>query len=97
MEFRDLKITVRAGKQPCSWMPAGVVYYVRKAKLEDPTRAGICIFALSTILPAITGAMLGLEPGDERLKLMRGWQCPDPETGTLLDIEALPSDSGPAC
>jgi len=74
-------------------MPAGTVYYVRNAKLEIPEGAGICIFALSSILPAITGAMLRLDPDNNRLNLQRDRQCPEPETGTILHIEALPPES----
>jgi uncharacterized repeat protein (TIGR04076 family) len=71
-------------------MPAGTVYYVRNAMLEMPPGVGICIFALSSILPAMTGAMLDTDPGGERLNLQRDWQCPEPETGTILHIENVP-------
>jgi uncharacterized repeat protein (TIGR04076 family) len=89
MAFRDLKVSVVKAEGKCSRTKPGATFYVRNAKLEIPPGEGICLFALSSILPPLTGAMMKTAPGDGMLDVLQEWQCPDPLAKVIFRIEPV--------
>ena len=89
MAFRDLKVTVVKVEGKCSRTKPGATFYVRNAKLEIPPGQGVCLFALSSILPPLTGAMMKTAPGDGMLDVLQEWQCPDPLAKVIFRIEPI--------
>jgi len=87
MFFKDLKITAVKVEGPCSRTKVGTTFYVRNACLEVPAGESVCIFALGSILPVISGAIIRNEPERGVLDLLQEWQCPDPEAKVVFRIE----------
>lgn len=88
MNFKDLKIMVVKAEGPCSRTKAGTTFYVRNACLEIPPGESVCIFALGSLLPVISGAIIRNEPEQGVLDLLQEWQCPDPAAKVVFRIEA---------
>jgi uncharacterized repeat protein (TIGR04076 family) len=89
MTFKNLKVTVTKVEGNCSRSKAGTTFYIRNAKLEIPPGQSVCIFALSSILPPITGAMMKTEKGEGMLDILQEWQCPDPLAKVIFKIEEI--------
>ncbi len=89
MAFKDLKITVVSAEGPCSRMKQGVEFYVRNAKLEIPEGKSVCIFALGSILPVLSGAIIRNMEDEGILNVLQEWQCPDPLSKVIFRIEEL--------
>jgi len=87
MIFKDLKITAVKVEGPCSRTRVGTTFYVRNARLEVPAGESVCIFALGSMLPVISGAIIRSEPEYGVLDLLQEWQCPDPEAKVVFRIE----------
>lgn len=87
MAFTDLKITVKHAEGDCSRMCAGRQFFVRNAKLEIPPGESVCIFALGSLLPVISGAIIKAEKGESILDILNEWQCPDPLAKVIFKIE----------
>jgi uncharacterized repeat protein (TIGR04076 family) len=87
MGFKDLKITVVRAEGPCSRSKVGSTFYVRNACLEIPAGEKVCIFALSSLLATLSGAIIKNEKGEGILDLLQDWQCPDPEAEVIFRIE----------
>ncbi len=87
MVFKDLKITAVKVEGPCSRTKLGTTFYVRNARLEVPPGESVCIFALGSMLPVISGAIIRNEPEQGVLDLLQEWQCPDPEAKVIFRIE----------
>jgi uncharacterized repeat protein (TIGR04076 family) len=90
MRFRNLKVTAVKVEGSCSRTRPGATFYVRNAKLELPPGESICLFALSSVLPPLTGAMMNTAPGEGMLDLLQEWQCPDPLAKVVFRIEQIP-------
>lgn len=89
MAFKDLKVTVVKAEGPCSRMKEGIEFYVRNAKLEIPEGKGVCIFALGSILPVLSGALIRNVKDEGMLDVLQEWQCPDPLSKVIFRIEEL--------
>ncbi|UCG91371.1 MAG: TIGR04076 family protein [candidate division WOR-3 bacterium] len=87
MAFKNLKVTVTKVEGPCSRSVEGATFYIRNARLEIPAGQSVCIFALGSILPVISGAIIKNEQGEGVLDLLEEWQCPDPMAKVLFKIE----------
>jgi uncharacterized repeat protein (TIGR04076 family) len=87
MEFVDLKVTCIKAEGPCSRTKVGTTFYVRNACLEIPEGEKICLFAISSLLVTLSGAMLKNEKGKGILDALQEWQCPDPEAKIIFRIE----------
>ena len=87
MSFKNLKITCVKAEGQCSRAKTGTTFYVRNAKLEVPAGQGICIFALGSILPPITAAIIKSQEGEGILDILDQWQCPDPLAKVIFKIE----------
>lgn len=87
MAFKDLKVTAVKVEGPCSRTKVGATFYVRNARLEIPSGESVCIFALGSMLPVISGAIIRNEPEQGVLDLLQEWQCPDPEAKVIFRIE----------
>lgn len=72
---------------PCSRSKVGTTFYIRDAKLEIPPGEGVCIFALGSILPPLTAAIMKSPDGEGILDLLAEWQCPDPLAKVIFKIE----------
>jgi uncharacterized repeat protein (TIGR04076 family) len=92
MAFKDLRITVVKVEGPCSRTKEGTKFYIRNACLEIPPGASVCIFALGSLLPVISGAMIRNEPEHGVLDILQEWQCPDPEAKVIFRIEGDKTD-----
>ena len=88
MAFRDVKVTCVKIEGKCSRTKEGSVFHVRNARLEIPDGESVCLFALSSLLPAITGAMMKTGEGEGMLDILQEWQCPDPLSKVIFRIEA---------
>ena len=89
MAFRDLCVTCIEVKGNCSRMKVGTKFFIRNAKLEMPPDEKVCIFALGSILPPITGAIIQNQEGEGILDILQEWQCPDPLAKVIFKIEEL--------
>jgi uncharacterized repeat protein (TIGR04076 family) len=87
MTFKDLRITAVKVEGPCSRTRLGATFYVRNACLEIPPGERVCMYALGSLLPVISGAMIRNEPEQGVLDLLQEWQCPDPEATVVFRIE----------
>jgi uncharacterized repeat protein (TIGR04076 family) len=87
MSFKNLKITCVKAEGQCSRSKPGDTFYVRNAKLEIPPGQSICIFALGSILPAISAAIIKSQKGEGILDILDQWQCPDPLAKVIFKIE----------
>ncbi len=87
MSFKNLKITCVKVEGQCSRSKPGDTFYVRNAKLELPPAQGLCIFALGSILQAITAAIIKSQKGEGILDILDQWQCPDPLAKVIFKIE----------
>jgi len=87
MAFRDLKITCVKSEGPCSRTKTGDTFYVRNACLEIPEGENVCLFALSSLLTPLSGAIIRSEKGEGILDIDIDWQCPDSEAKVLFRIE----------
>jgi uncharacterized repeat protein (TIGR04076 family) len=89
MSFKDLKITCVRSEGPCSRTKEGATFYVRNACLEIPEGQKVCLFALSSLLTPLSGAIIRNEHGEGMLDILQEWQCPDPEAQVIFRIEEL--------
>ena len=89
MKFKDLKITVVKVEGKCSRSKVGTTFYIKNAKLEIPSGQNVCIFALGSILPPISAALIQSKEGEGLLNLLEEWQCPDPLAKVIFRIEEL--------
>ena len=89
MAFKDLKITVVKVKGQCSRSKVGTTFFIKNAKLEIPQGQDVCIFALGSILPPLTAALIQSQEGEGILDLLQEWQCPDPLAKVIFRIEEL--------
>lgn len=87
MVFKDLKITCIKAEGDCTRAKKGDSFYIRDAKLEIPTGQSVCIFALGSILPPITSAIIKSQDGEGILDTLDEWQCPDPLAKVVFKIE----------
>jgi uncharacterized repeat protein (TIGR04076 family) len=87
MSFKNLKITCVKAEGECSRSKTGDTFYVRNAKLEVPPGQSVCIFALGSILPPITAAIMKSQEGEGILEMLDQWQCPDPLAKVIFKIE----------
>ena len=87
MAFKDLKVTCVKAEGPCSRTEVGSTFYIRNACLEIPPGQSICMFALGSLLPPLTGAIMKTEEGEGMLDLLDEWQCPDPLAKVIFRIE----------
>jgi uncharacterized repeat protein (TIGR04076 family) len=87
MAFKDIRVTVVRVEGPCSRMKEGMAFSVRNAKLEIPEGNGVCIFALGSLMPVISGAIIKNIEGEGVLNLLQEWQCPDPLSKVVFRIE----------
>jgi len=85
--FNNLKITCIKCEGKCNRSKVGSTYYVRDAKLEIPEGESICVFALGSILPAITGSIISSKEDEGLMDILQEWQCPDPEAKVIYRIE----------
>ena len=92
MAFKDIRVTVVKAEGPCSRMKEGMEFFVRNASLEISKGQGVCIFALGSLLPVISGAIIRNIEGEGVLNLLQEWQCPDPLTKVVFRIEEEESD-----
>ena len=92
MSFKNLKITCVKAEGECNRSKPGDTFYVRNAKLEVPPGQSICIFALGSILPPITAAIMKSQKGEGLLDILDQWQCPDPLAKVVFKIEEEKSD-----
>lgn len=89
MTFKNLKITVTKAEGKCTWAKVGMSFYIRNAKLEIPAGQNFCVFALSSILPPITGSMMNTIKGDGLLDVLQEWRCPEPFSNVIFKIEEI--------
>ena len=87
MTFKNLKITCVRSEGPCSRTEKGATFYVRNACLEIPEGQKVCLFALSSLLTPLSGAIIHNTQGEGILDLLLEWQCPDPEAQVVFRIE----------
>jgi len=87
MSFKNLKITCVKAEGQCSRAKPVDTFYVRNANLEVPPGQSICIFALGSILPPITAAIIKSQQGEGLLEILDQWQCPDPLAKVIFKIE----------
>ena len=92
MSFKNLKITCVKAEGQCNRSKPGDTFYVRNAKLEVPPGQSICVFALGSILPPITAAIMKSQQGEGLLDMLDQWQCPDPLAKVIFKIEEEKSD-----
>jgi len=87
MAFRNLKISCIKAEGKCSRTFVGTTFYIRNAKLKIPPGESVCIFALSSPLQPITGAIIKNKRGEGLLDILEEWQCPDPLAKVIFKIE----------
>lgn len=88
MAFKDLKVTCVKAEGPCSRTKEGDTFYIRNACIEIPEGQHVCMFALSSLLVTLSGALIHNREGEEgMLDLLEEWQCPDPEARIHFRIE----------
>ena len=87
MAFKNLKVTCVKAEGACSRTKVGTTFYIRNARLEIPPGQSICMFALGSLLPPLTGAIMKTEEGEGMLDLLEEWQCPDPLAKVIFRIE----------
>ena len=85
--FKDLKATCVKAEGKCGREEPGSTFYIRNAKLEIPLGQGVCIFALASILPPITAAIMQSKDGEGILDLLNEWQCFDPQAKVVFKVE----------
>ena len=91
--FKDLKVTCIKAEGDCSRVKKGDCFYIRNAKLEIPPGESVCIFALGSVLPPITAAIMNNKDGEGMLDILDEWQCPDPLVKVIFKIEHVQSES----
>jgi len=89
MAFKNLKVTVTKVEGNCSRMCKGTEFYIKNAKLELPPDESICIFALNSIIPAITAAIIKAEKGESMMDILDEWQCPDPFAEVIFKFQEI--------
>ena len=89
MAFQDLKITITKVEGDCSRSCEGTQFFIRNACLEIPEGEGVCIYALGSLLPVISGAIIRSEQGESILDILEEWQCPDPLAKVIFKVEPL--------
>ena len=94
MAFKDLKVTVVKVKGKCSRSKVGTTFFIKNAKLEIPPGQDVCIFALGSILPPLSAALIQSQEGEGILDLLQEWQCPDPLAKVIFRIEELCTNHG---
>lgn len=91
MKFNDLKVTIVKVEGKCSRSRVGTTFFIKNATLEIPPDQSVCIFALGSILQAISAASIQSKEGEGILELLQEWQCPDPLAKVIFKIEELDS------
>ncbi len=86
MALKNLKVTITKA-EGCSRSEVGTTFFIRNACLEIPPEQNLCIFALGSILPPLSAAIIKNEPGEGILDLLEEWQCPDPLAKVIFKIE----------
>lgn len=87
MAFKNLKVTCIKAEGPCSRTKEGSMFYVRNACVEIPPGGNVCLFALSSLLATLSGAIIKNEENEGILDILQEWQCPDPEAKVIFKIE----------
>ena len=87
--FKNLKVSCIKAEGPCSRTKPGDVFFIRNAKLEIPQGQDVCIFALGSILPPITAAIIQNKDGEGILDILDEWQCPDSKAKVIFKIEEI--------
>lgn len=87
MAFKNLKVTVVKAEGACSRSKVGTTFYIRNACLEIPPEQNVCIFALGSILPVLSAAIIKNEQDEGILDILQEWQCPDPQAKVIFKIE----------
>ena len=87
MAFRDLKVTCVKAEGPCSRTKVGTTFYIRNARVVIPPGESVCMFALGSLLPPLSGAIMKTEEGEGMLDILEEWQCPDPLAKVIFKIE----------
>jgi len=91
--FKDLKVTCIKAEGDCNRTKMGDHFFIKNAKLEVPPGGSVCIFALGSILPPITAAIMNSKEGEGMLDMLDQWQCPDPLAKVIFKIEHVQSES----
>jgi uncharacterized repeat protein (TIGR04076 family) len=93
MAFNDLKITVTKVEGDCSNTKVGSNFFVKNGCLQIPEGKSLCLFALGSLLPVLTAAIIKSEKGEGILDNPQGivneWQCPNAAAKVLFTIEAM--------
>jgi uncharacterized repeat protein (TIGR04076 family) len=86
MALNNLKVTIIKA-EGCSNSKVGITFFIRNGCIEIPAGKNLCIFALGSILPAISAAVIKNKPGEGMLDFLQEWQCPDPLAKAIFKIE----------
>jgi len=93
MASNDLKITVTKVEGDCTRTKIGSTYFVKNGCLEIPDGKSLCLFALGSLLPVLTAAIIKSEKGEGILDNPQGivneWQCPNVAAKVLFKIEII--------
>lgn len=89
MAFIDLKVTITKAEGDCTRSKKGVSFFVKNASLEIPQGQNLCIFALGSLLPILSSAVIKAEKGEGILDAPHEWQCPNSSAKVLFKIEPL--------
>jgi uncharacterized repeat protein (TIGR04076 family) len=93
MAFNDLKITISKVEGDCTRSKLGATFFVNNGCLEIPQEQGLCLFALGSLLPVLTAAVIRSENGEGILDNPQGiineWQCPNAAAKVLFKIKPL--------
>jgi uncharacterized repeat protein (TIGR04076 family) len=89
MAFNDLKVTITKAEGDCTRSKKGASFFVKNAALQIPQGQNLCIFALGSLLPILSSAVIKAEKGEGILEAPHEWQCPNSSAKVLFKIEAL--------
>ena len=85
--FKDLKVTI-INVGTCNRSKVGTTFFIRNGCLEIPPKQNVCIFALGSILPLISAAIIKSEEGKGLLDYeCEGFRCPDPLGNVVFKVE----------
>lgn len=89
MAFNDLKVTITKVEGDCTRSKKGTTYFVKNAALQIPQGQDLCVFALGSLLPILSAAVIKAEKGEGFLDTPNEWQCPNSAAKVLFKIEPL--------
>lgn len=89
MAFTDLKITITKVEGDCTRSKKGACFFVKNVCLEIPQGQTLCLYALGSLLPILSAAVIKAEKGEGLLDAPHEWQCPNSSAKVLFKIEAL--------